>query len=945
MKRKLLIGLPITVIFLGILFYFNTDSKEKLETEKLRAQHQEFLDNSPFKETLKLTKKERKTQGLPPNKYFERMFELTMNPALGHPEPHKVIELQKLLTDPESNSGYRVPGDAGDNLWIERGPNNVGGRARVVFFDPNDVGTGNGDGTDYNKVFAGAVSGGLWVTSDITTNGGWTRVSGVPGNLNVSCYAIDPNNSNTWYIGTGEQSTFGQAIGNGVYKTTDGGVTWTNVPVQVAGVGDFTGSVEFKSGVFFINDILARNNGGSTELYLAVGAHYYGDANTPGNLLGTQSAGLYRSTDNGANWTRNQSSLFQFTFGPYNYYYVPSDLELASDNTIWMSTMNTPGISTAGGGGVFSSSDGLAWTSKYQVTNGLRTELETSASTAGKIYVLSQINGGVPQMYVTNDAFATAPTAITLPNDPDTTIPATDFTRNQSGYDLIVEADPSNDATVFIGGINLHRSTDSGGTWNTISHWATFYSTAGSLVHADQHALTFRPGNSNQAALGHDGGISFASDLSTTGNNLTDIIPVDDDFNVTQFYHMGVAPTTFNSNTFLGGTQDNGTPYFSGTSTTGPDGQNFDISGGDGAYSFFDQVATDYMLFNYVYNQSIVLYDFSVGAYRTVASNSDFDGDFINPQALDSNLDLLYSNGTNSTNGVQLFRYNNLTNLPDPFVTTNRDTITNAALNTNITALIVSPFNATNTDLLVGLETGKLLKANNAEGTPGTETWSDITGGSFVGSISDVEFGQTASDIFVTFHNYGVSSIWYSSDGGSSWATKEGNLPDIPVKCIMQNPLNTEEVIVGTELGVWRTEDFSSATPTWIQSYNGMSDVKVTDLQLRNDNTVFASTFGRGIFSGPFTAGTLATQEVIFANGVNLYPSVSNGLVNIKASQNFGKTRLEIYNISGQKVYSSQFDLSPNKVESLNLNLASGLYLVKLNTEDNINTTKKILIK
>ena len=947
MKKKLLFGLPILSILLGLIVFINYDSTSNNEIEKLRAEHQEFLDNSPVKKTLKLTKEERKSQGLPPNRYFERMFELTMNPSLGYPEPDKVIELQKLLNDPAENSEYRVPGDAADNLWVERGPNNVGGRTRVVFFDPNDVGAGNGDGIDYNRVFAGSVSGGLWVTNDVTTNGGWTQVSGVPGNLNISCYAIDPNNSNTWYIGTGEQYTFGAAVGNGVYKTTDGGVTWTNVPVQVAGTGDFTGSVEFKSGIYYINDILARNNGGSTELYLAVGAEYYGDAETPGNLLGTQSAGLYRSTDNGSTWTRNESSLFQFTFGPYNFYYVPSDLELASDNTIWMGTTNTPGISTVGAGQIFSSADGITWTNKGQVTNGLRTELEASSSNPNKIYVLAQVNGGNPVMFVTTDAFATTPTSITLPIDPDTSVPATDFTRGQSFYDLVVEADPNNDAIVYIGGINLHRSPDSGTSWSTISHWSTFFSTAGSLTGPDQHAITFRPGNSNQAVLGDDRGVSFASSLSTTGNSLTVSYNVDDDYNVTQFYYLGVAPTTYLANSFLGGTQDNGTPFWFSASPTGPSNST-DVSGGDGAASFYDQVATDYFVTNYIYNQSVRLYDYSAGGYRTIASNSNTDGDFINPQALDSNLDLLYSNG--STSGTnQLFRYEGLTNLPaDPPLPAPpnqavRTVLTDALLNAPITALEVSPFTTTQTNMIIGLENGRLLKITNADNL--SISWSNITGASFLGSISDVKYGQSENELFVTFHNYAVNNIWYSNDGGSSWSSKEGNLPDMPVKCILHNPLNVEEAIVGTELGVWRTQDLSSTSPTWLQSYNGMRDVKVTDLQLRNDNTVFASTFGRGIFSGPFTAGTLSTQESIFASGVKLFPTVTEGLINIKSSQNFGNTKIDIFNISGQKVYSTQIDLSTSQVETLNLNLSSGIYLAKLNAENNFSATKKIVVK
>jgi len=82
------------------------------------------------------------------------------------------------------------------NEWVERGPNNVGGRTRMVMYDPNDA--------THKRVFAGGVSGGLWVNDDITdVNSSWTQV-GIDDNLSVTCMAVDPNNSQIMYIGTGE---------------------------------------------------------------------------------------------------------------------------------------------------------------------------------------------------------------------------------------------------------------------------------------------------------------------------------------------------------------------------------------------------------------------------------------------------------------------------------------------------------------------------------------------------------------------------------------------------------------------------------------------------------------------------------------------------------------------------------------------------------------------
>ena len=144
--------------------------------------------------------------------------------------------------------------------------------------------------------------------------------------------------------------------------------------------------------------------------------------------------------------------------------------------------------------------------------------------------------------------------------------------------------------------------------------------------------------------------------------------------------------------------------------------------------------------------------------------------------------------------------------------------------------------------------------------------------------------------IIVTFHNYGVASIWYTSNGGTTWVSKEGNFPDIPVKAIMMNPLNNDEVIIGTELGVWRTGNFKDANPSWSQSFNGMSNVKVTSFSLRTaDNTVMATTYGRGMFTGQFFSAAASVDDVVKDNKVfTMYPTVSDGDFTVFAKNTVG---------------------------------------------------------
>lgn len=865
MKKKILLSIPLALIAALLIWISKTNKKilplQHQTITELRIKHQSFLDKSPFKKTLKMSKAERKKNRYPATKYYERMWELTMNPQKGYPEPEKVLKLQQELT--KNKPAARFPGNGViGNDWVDRGPNNVGGRTRVVLFDPNDP--------TNKRVFAGGVSGGLWVNNDITNaNSSWSLVQGVPGNMNISCITVDPNNSNIWYLGTGEQYTFGAAVGNGVYKTTDGGVNWTNIPVQLAGGNSFEYNANntFLAGIYFINDIQAWNNNGTTEIFLGVGAHVYSDAANPDNWLGLQSAGLYRSVNGGTNWSRIEAANMRFNVDAIDYYFTPNDFEIGADNKLWMGTIGNTAFGD-GGGRIFSSVNGTTWTEAADspLPNSNRVELAVSKSLPNKLYALTEgDNPYVPSIFATENAFGntTGSSTITLakPNDRDNGIPSDDFTRGQAFYDLVIEVDPTNHDIIYVGGINLFRST-SGRSTNTANKWAQIskWSENASMnllncsyVHADQHAFTFRPGANNQAVIGCDGGVFYASSLSNAANS--DVISArNKDFNVTQFYYGGYGPSTSNE-LIIAGAQDNGSQFMNGA-VPGANSST-DVYGGDGAFSAIDKDG-NYMIVSYVYS-SHEYYNLPYNGTGYTIDNAD-EGDFINQADLDENLNIMYSNGSNGS--PQINRYA-LTPTGET-----KQQFNSPLLNSSPTAFKISPYTTTSTTLLVGTQNGKLLKLTNANSTNTANiTWEEITGELFLGSISDIEFGATENDIFVTFHNYGVESVWYTSNAGVTWKSKEGNLPDMPVKSILQNPLAPNEVIVGTELGIWATKNFNHDTPNWTSAYNGMRDVKVLDLDLRAaDNSILATTFGRGVFTGQFTNETDATFLITSTN-------------------------------------------------------------------------------
>lgn len=1058
----------IITLIIGLLL-FNALSQSHSKMTQLRQQHAAFLENSPFKETLKLTKKERKANRLPPNKYAERLWELTMNPALGKPEPEKLLKLQEQLKNRALFA--KVPGE-NDNIWQERGPNNIGGRTRAIMFDPND--------TTHKRVFAGGVSGGLWVNDDITnTDSSWTEVN-IPQNLAISCITYDPNNTMTFYIGTGESYINGRVNGNGVWKSTDGGANWSrifggttgettfvtntklivNSPGSIAGDYQITtanfgsqltsvsgnlvlvndgvdtttdgctaptnnqalngniavierGSCNFTikvkhaqnagaiavlivnnvtgapvnlngndgtitipsgmiskdegtsiiaqlastvnvtmqtspsfvpntystPGIHHINDIKIRDIGsGNSEIYVAAASSRYRDA-TPLSVFGLEDYGLYRSSTNGNSWAK-----LNLPTTPQGSPYAPNDIEIATDNTVWVATTNN--YHHHGGGTVLFSEDGANYTVKKTVTYGDRAQIAMFSSNPDGLYMLTELSPPAPQsgepepnrvaIISTDDGFSTE-TTLALPNDVDTGIPATDFTRGQAFYDLLLEVDPANDAILYVGGIDLFRSSNSGTSWTQISKWSNNNNLGGlnvPRVHADQHALVFHPTDATKAIIGNDGGVYYANALNTMP---PEIESRNNNYNTVQFYSADIGQET-NVDKIIAGAQDNGTLFTNASSDV--NGFSDINNGGDGAQVFIDK-DNEYMIASYVYN-TYSYKSYSNGSHQYSIVSDQYSGDFINPAALNSADNYLFTNGTffDTSIGItyQVNRYKLGTN------SATATSITNELLDRSPTAFRVSPY--TSSTIMVGTETGKLLKIENA--TSENPSWTNITGPEFYGSISCIAFGASNDEIFVTFYNYGVTSIFYSDDGGASWDNKEGNLPDLPVRAIMMNPLKANEVIIGTDLGVWGTPNFNDATPNWNQTNNGMKDVPVHSFNLRTaDNTVLAATYGRGVFTGQFTNenSSLSTQTPDSKNIASIYPTISHGTFYITANKTITSGKLYAFNMSGQEVYRTKVHFNHVQTQTITLNdLSSGFYIVKF-VSGNKSLTRKIIIE
>ena len=798
------------------------NSREESEEEGKRA-------DEPDKATQYYLEKrlpEGETE-LPLERYIQAQEEMKLMPLYSTAD-------NRLYSRAELRGGVEQPKLG---TWSSLGPGNIGGRTRAILINPQDP----------NIMYAASVTGGVWKS----TNAGqsWTPVSDLIANVGVSSLAFEPGKPNVIYAGTGEGYEIGSSNGVningsyrglGIYKSSDSGATWTRLPT--------TNTADF----YYVNKLAV-----STV--------------SPQRVYAATSTGVWRSDDGGATWTRvhnpgTRGGCLDLAIRTDQ----QSDVVLAACGTLSQaSVFRNP---DAGGAG--------AWTSVLSDPGMGRTVIAFAPSNQNVAYALStaftgtftnslhalfrSTDGGQTWQARTRNTDANKLNRAILSNPPlataiDCKLSTADSISGQGWYDLAMAIDPADENRVWAGGIDVARTDDGGANWG-IAGFAYDY-TSGSLIygrpnqiHPDQHFITFHPqynGTTNQQMfVGNDGGIwrtdnaraavgtapGSACNAATSAVRFTSL---NNNYAVTQFYHGAVTP---DGKTYFGGAQDNGTSL--GTDAGGPN-QWRQILLADGGYA-----AVDFL------NPSTFYASSQGGNFRrsTDAGASFVSATlgltlnsvlFITPLLLDPSDPLrIYVGGdivNRSDNGMSNWTsagsLRNVTGVTD-----------------TMSAIAVAPTDAN--QALFGMNSGNIVRTTRALSlNPANplSTTLDRARQPRAGFVSWLAFDPNDRNIaYATYSTFGGAHVWRSTNAGDTWTSIDGTgttgIPDIPVHCIVVDPVNTSRLYVGTDLGVFVSLDTGA---TWAVENTGFSNVVTESLVLNTAGGVtslYAFTHGRGAF-------------------------------------------------------------------------------------------------
>lgn len=721
-------------------------------------------------------------------------------------------------------------------VWSFLGPGNIGGRTRAWIIHPANPDT----------MYAAGVAGGVWKT----TNGGasWTPISDLIANLGVCALAMAPDNPNIIYAGTGE--SFAGAIGltgNGVFKTTDGGATWTHLA--------FTAK---NSNFTLVNKIVVSPNNSQT-VYAAT------------------NSGVWRSLDGGTSWSRvhNQTSCVDLV----------ARSDQATDHLFTACRPNNQGTiyrnTDAGSAGV--------WDQVHTETGMGRVALAIAPSNQNIVYALAvslvpgpnnryanglhavfrSTNGGEAGSWEARVRNTDATLFNTLLLSNLSVAVCNNIFVNQGNYDSVIAVDPADPNRVWAGGVALFRSDDGGANWGLAACGET---------HVDYHAVVFHPqynGSTNKTMfVGNDGGVFKTTDaraaVRTTvcgpqncAGQVT-FSTLNNSYGVTQFYNGAPYP---DGKTYLGGAQDNGVSR--GTDAAGPNNWT-QIQGGDGGYVAVDPNNTN-ILYVGIQNGTF-LKSVNGGANFSPSSTGISESRFlfIAPFVMDpTNSQRLY------TGGSKLWRTSN--------GAANWTQASAELTNNTISSIAISPLNANNA--LVGTASGFIHRTNAATTTDASTVWPSVRPRG--GLVSWVAFDSKNDNIaYATYSTFNTQPtdrhVYKSVDGGATWAAIDGSgagaLPDVPTHCIVVDPNNSNRLYVGTDVGVFSSVD---GGVSWAVENTGFANVITETLAVNTGGStkyLFAFTHGRGAWRVDLNTANCAPVSVA-------QTTLPAGLINAAYSQ------------------------------------------------------------
>ncbi|HWO24254.1 MAG TPA: hypothetical protein VNO30_36170 [Kofleriaceae bacterium] len=690
------------------------------------------------------------------------------------------------------------PARVSGTTWVNIGPTTAtvekNGSYTIPGVDAGRVATIVPHPTSASTLYVAFAAAGVWKTTDGGTT--WTALTESLGSLSCGWLEMDPNNPQTLYLGLGDAF---DGTGIGLVKSTDGGATWSS-PVYL---------------------------GASTQIRQVTVA--------PGNssiVLAATDAGLYRSTNAGASFS--QVSLATGQAGN------PAIWTIAwTGGSGFALTLEAAPAATSGttdGQAWYSADNGASWTraTGFTKTSGIgRAALASAPSARGTLYAyaaipLSSSASDLADMFKSTNGGQTwtalAVTAKKYTNAKTTGVSA--LLNGQGWYNQVVIVHPTNPSVAFFGGaLTLARTSDGGSTFYKMSDWLS-----APYVHADMHAAAFDAAGA--LYIGSDGG-TFKSTNSTAAS------PTFSHLNnglVTHLFYS-VGSSLANPNAVIGGLQDNGTRVRVGA--TGTFNQ---YIGGDGFGADIHPLNANTMLGSLYYARI----QKSTDGGTTWTSACSGITECNNSSTAPFNTKIVPWAGDASGNTVYTFSNTKVyrsTNYAGTWSAVGTAPTDGAA------TLSIRNFGVAATDAnRIGVVTsgGRIFTSTNAGAT-----WRLVLPPNNGLSLSYLWYDSTNANIVYVASVAADSTrnhLWRSTDGGLTFAALDGGgFPfGVPVNAIRNDPTDPAHLFAGTHHGIYESSDGGL---NWTRFGSGLPLVEVADFYIAPDSSLMRiATFGRGIW-------------------------------------------------------------------------------------------------